>query len=305
VRVPGRPDKTVVSVSLGSASRDVDEEIELLGRRVRLVRRGVGGDLRAARDLVAELDGQVDAIGIGGTDIYLSVGGRRYAIRDAVRIASAAARTPVVCGAGLKDTLERRAVAEVEPVVGWGGRRVLMVNSVDRYGMAEALTRHGADVLFGDLVFGLGLDVPLRSLSSLRRVARVALPVVGRLPFKWFYPTGTAQDAPAPRARFGRHYAWAEVLAGDWHYIRRHAPADLAGKDVLTNTTTPADVAFLRARGARRLITTTPRVGGRSLGTNLLEAALVAVEGAAGELPGERYDALAVAAGIRPAVLEL
>ena len=60
------------------------------------------------------------------------------------------------------------------------------------------------------------------------------------------------------------------------------------------------------SRGDRKAQrSTTPRVGGRSLGTNLLEAALVAVEGAAGELPGERYDALAVAAGIRPAVLEL
>src|SRR5690606_21748400 len=108
-----------------------------------------------------------------------------------------------------------------------------------------------------------GLDVPLRSLSSLRRVARVALPVVGRLPFKWFYPTGTAQDAPAPRARFGRHYAWAEVLAGDWHYIRRHAPADLAGKDVLKNTPTQG-------------------VDGLSMGTSRLVAVLVALEGAAG-----------------------
>src|SRR5690606_41264857 len=111
-------------VALWSASGEVAEEIEMLGRSVRLVRRGVGGDLRTARDLVAELNGQVDAIGIGGTDLYLSVGGRSYAIRDAVRIASAAARTPVVCGAGLKDTRERRAVAEVEPGGRWGGPRL-------------------------------------------------------------------------------------------------------------------------------------------------------------------------------------
>jgi len=302
--VPGRPDKTVVSVSLGSARRDADEQVELLGRRVRMVRRGVGGDLAAARALVAELDGQVDAIGIGGTDIYLKVGERRYPIRDAVRIASAARRTPVVCGAGLKDSLERGAVAALEPLVGWRGRRVLMVSSVDRFGMAEAIAQHGADVVFGDLIFGLGLDVPLRTLVALRRLARVALPVVTRLPFKWFYPTGERQDE-APRPRHERHYRWAEVLAGDWHYIRAHAPPDLSGKDVLTNTTTAADVEFLRAAGARRLVTTTPRLGGRSVGTNLLEAALVAVEGAPGELGRARYEELVTAAGIAPTVLEL
>jgi len=302
--VPGAPDKTVVSVSLGSARRDADEQVELLGHRVRMVRRGVGGDLEAARRLVGELDGRVDAIGLGGTDLYLKVGDRRYTIRDAARIAAAAKRTPVVCGAGLKDSLERGAVAALEPVVGWRGRRVLMVSSVDRFGMAEALAQQGADVLYGDLIFGLGIDVPLRSLEALKGIARVALPVIARLPFRWFYPTGASQDAP-PRPRHQRHYRWAEVLAGDWHYIRAHAATDLTGKDVLTNTTTAEDVAFLRAAGARRLVTTTPRIGGRSVGTNLLEAAFVAVEGAPGELTRARYEELIAAAGLGPTVLDL
>ncbi len=35
----------------------------------------------------------------------------------------------------------------------------------------------------------------------------------------------------------------------------------------------------------RTLITTTPRFDGRSVGTNLLEAAFVALDGATGELP--------------------
>lgn len=300
----GRPDKTVVSVSLGSSRRDADEQVELLGHRVRMVRRGVGGDLKAARALVRELDGRVDAIGLGGTDLYLRVGDRRYRIRDAARIASAAASTPVVCGAGLKDSLERGAVAALEPLVGWQGRRVLMVSSVDRFGMAEALAQHGADVLYGDLMFGLGLDVPVRTIDALRRLASTVLPVVVRLPFKWFYPTGDAQDAP-PKPRHARHYAWAEVLAGDWHYIRSHAPSDLKGKDVLTNTTTAEDVAFLRQAGARRLVTTTPRLGTRTVGTNLLEAAFVAVEGAPGELSRARYDELVDAAGLAPTVLDL
>ncbi|HLU82031.1 MAG TPA: quinate 5-dehydrogenase, partial [Trueperaceae bacterium] len=64
-------------------------------------------------------------------------------------------------------------------------------------------------------------------------------------------------------------------------------------------------VEILRARGAKTLITTTPRFGSRSIGTNLLEAAFVAVEGASGELGKERYDQLIVEAGLRPAITEL
>ena len=300
-----RRERSVVSVSIGSTKRDVDEHIDLLGTRVRLRRFGTNGDLSAARRLVSELDGNVDAIGLGGTDLYVRLGTRRYYIRDSVRIASAARSTPVVCGAGLKDSLERDAVARLDERLRWAERRVLMVNSVDRFGMAEAIFERGADVMFGDLVFGMGVNVPLRSIRSVRRIGHVVLPVVTRLPFKWFYPTGAAQDTTTTRPSLVKYYDWADVIAGDWHYIRRYAPRDMSGKDVLTNTTTAADVEMLGRAGVRRLITTTPRVNGRSVGTNLLEAAIVAVVGAAGELSKERYDQLIAEAGLGPTVVEL
>lgn len=290
---------TVVSVSLGSEQRDVERTVEILGREVRLRRVGTGGDLQRAGDLIAELDGQVDAIGLGGIDLYFLIGTHRYYVRDAVRLARRAKRTPVVCGAGLKNTLERQTVRALGSALDWPSRKVLMVSAADRYGMAEELVRQGADVVFGDLVFALGLPMPVRTLPGLVRLARTLLPVISRVPFKWIYPTGSAQER-APDPRFTRYYEDADVLAGDWHFIKRYAPPDLAGKVVLTNTTTPADVAFLRERGASRLYTTTPRFSGRSVGTNLLEASFVAMEGAAGELTPERYGELIAQAGLEP-----
>ena len=271
--------KHVVSVSLGSSARDVDVTVELLGEMVRIQRRGTDGSVAGARALVADLDGQVDAIGLGGLDLFLQWMGRRYYFREARVIAAAAKRTPVVCGAGLKDTLERRAVALLEPSVGWRGRRVLLTVAVDRFGMAEALVEHGADMRFGDLMFALGLPWPIHSMRALDRVARMLAPPLTKLPVSWLYPTGSKQNAPATSQRFAAHYAWAEVVAGDWHTIRRYAPERLDGLTIFTNTTTKADVAFLASAGAARLVTTTPRFEGRSLATNLLEAAFVALRG--------------------------
>jgi hypothetical protein len=48
---------------------------------------------------------------------------------------------------------------------------------------------------------------------------------------------------------------------------------------IVTNTTTPDDVAFLKERGVKYLVTTTPVLDGRSFGTNMFEAALVAAAG--------------------------
>jgi hypothetical protein len=272
-------EKHVVSVSLGSSTRDVDMTIELLGERVHIQRRGTDGSLAGAERLIGELDGKVDAIGLGGLDLYLQWRGRRYYFREARTLAAAAKRTPVVCGAGLKDSLERRAVALLEPQVGWRGRRVLLSAAVDRFGMAEALAEHGAELRYGDLMFALGLPLPVHSAQLLDLIARGLGPLITQLPIAWLYPTGAKQTRPTHDERFAAHYRWAEVVAGDWHLIRRFAPERLDGLSILTNTTTKSDVAFLKEAGVARLFTTTPRFEGRSLATNLLEATLVALRG--------------------------
>jgi hypothetical protein len=56
-------------------------------------------------------------------------------------------------------------------------------------------------------------------------------------------------------------------------------PDDLTGKIILTNTTTEDDRKELTKRGAKMLITTTPEFDGRTFGTNVMQASLVAISG--------------------------
>ncbi len=301
----GRIVKRIVSVSLGSSRRDHSARAEILGEEVVVERVGTDGDIDKAIARIRELDGRVDAFGMGGIDLHVHAGGRRYTFRDARRIAAAAVRSPIVDGSGLKHTLERRVVAHVDRhVMPLRGKRVLMVSSVDRFGMAEAVTAAGAEVVHGDLMFGLGVPVALRSLASLDRLARVVLPVVTRLPFTWLYPTGEKQERREPR--FEKWFEWAEVIAGDFLYIGRHMPDRLPGRTVLTNTVTPRDVDDLRARGVDTLITTTPNLGGRSFGTNLMEGLLVATAGRRPEaLTPADYEAWLDRAAFEPRVERL
>lgn len=295
--------KHVVSVSLGSSQRDTKQVITLLGEQLLIERRGTDGDMRAAAALLRELDGKVDALGLGGMDLFVQVSGRRYYIRDAVRLARNARVTPLVCGAGLKETLERSVVEVLEPRLQWRGKRVLIVAAADRFGMAEALSQAGAKLLLGDLIFALGLPIPIRSITNLSLAVRLLAPVVLNLPLRWVYPTGSKSER-AGRSAGRRYFAEAEVIAGDWHYVHRHAPERLDGKVILTNTTTRDDVAWAQERGVRLLITTTPRYQERSLPTNLLEAAFVALSGKHPLTPAD-YRRLIAQAGLAPSVLEL
>ena len=284
--------KRVVSVSLGSSKRDKQVEAQFLGERFSIERRGTDGDLARAREVIAELDGEVDAIGLGGIDLYLVAAGRKYVIRDALLLAQAAKRTPVVDGSGLKHTWERAVVRDLaargllhpdQETRGLRGIKVLLTSAVDRFGMAEAFADLGVRIIYGDVLFALRLPVPLTRLWQVRLAAQLLLPILCRQPFEKLYPTGEKQEQTTPRCR--RQFDWADVIAGDYHFVRRFMPPPepgrdpLHGKTLLTNTIVESDLEDLRERGLARLITTTPEMEGRSFGTNVMEGVLVALLG--------------------------
>jgi hypothetical protein len=300
----------VVSPSLGSSSRDHHVTVEVDGVEVDLSRVGTDGDFERLRRHYGDLDGQVDAIGMGGIDLHLTARGKRYAIRDAKKLRAAAPHTLVVDGSGLKNTLEREAVVEmVRQGLTLEGKRVLMVSAVDRFGMAEALYEAGAVITFGDLIFGLGIPIPIRSWKTFNVLAAILLPIVTKLPFSILYPTGSEQDKP-PKPGRRRYYDQADVIAGDYLYVRRYMPKNMRGKWVITNTTTAADVQELADRGVEVLVTTTPVFEGRSFGTNVMEALLAALEARrsgkpARELTPEEYMAAMRRLDMHPTIRRL
>ncbi|NOX61676.1 MAG: quinate 5-dehydrogenase [Chloroflexi bacterium] len=295
--------KRAVSVSLGSKTRDKQVVIQLGDQTIQAERMGVDGDEQRARELFAELDGLVDALGVGGVELYLRVGEREYPLRAGLNLVRDVKMTPVVDGRGLKHTLERRvfelAAAELGGIPHF--RRAFMTLGVDRYGMALAVDEVSDEVVFGDLMFALGLPIPITSLKQLGWLARLIVPVVARtFPISWLYPTGEQQETIEPK--YEKYWNQADLIAGDFLYIRKHMPDDLSGKTIVTNTTTERDVELLRERGLRWLITTTPRYEGRSFGTNLMEAALTAYAGKNRPLTDDELNALINELGLKPNV---
>lgn len=275
--------RRVVSVSLGSSRRDHKVIVGLLGEKFEIARMGTDGDFNRAVELLKELDGKVDAIGLGGIDVYVFVRHKRYAIQDGLKLMEAVRKTPVVDGSGLKNTLEREVVRflveETELIK--KGHRVLMVSSLDRFGMAEALSEMGCDMTFGDLIFVAGIPYPIKTTDELEEIAAKTLPELTKMPFHMIYPTGKKQESQDEEKvqKFASYYFNNDVIAGDFHLIRRFMPSGLSGQIILTNTTTGSDIEFLKEKGAGILVTTTPEYEGRSFGANVLEAVLVAIIG--------------------------
>jgi hypothetical protein len=299
--------KKAVSISIGSSKRNKAVEVTLLGERVSIERIGTDGDMEAAALKYKELDGKVDAFGVGGADLGALADGKWYPFYSVKPMVRFVEKTPLVDGGGLKNTLENKAAAFLDKKIGdyinSRGRKVLVALGVDRWGLSKSFVDAGYETIFGDLMFGLEIPIAIHKISQLKTLAALLMPVAGRLPFEWVYPTGEKQEKRTPK--WGKYYAWATVIAGDCHYIKRFMPDDLTGKVIVTNTTTPEDVELFKKCGVKYLVTTTPVLEGRSFGTNVMEAALVAVSGKGRPLTWPELNEMLDKLGFEPQLQEL
>jgi len=264
--------KKILSVSLGSTTRDHSTEAEFMGQHFWLSRQGTDGDFDRCLRMYRDNDGKVDAFGVGGAEFYLWVNGRRYYFREAKQIRKAIMISKVGDGNGIKHLLGPLAIEALkEHGYELRGKKALKTTAVDRYGLAKALVDAGCDVTFGDFMFTLDLPIPIRSIRTVHIVAVLLLPIMTQLPFRWLYPLGAEQEKE-PSKKYSHFYEEADIIAGDFLQVWSNLPDDLSEKIIITNTTTEKNVEALQKRNLQVLVTNTPRLEGRSFGTNVIEA---------------------------------
>ena len=293
--------KRAVSISLGSSKRDKKVVVNFNGVEIQVERVGMDGDIAKTHQMYLDLDGKVDAFGVGGVDLYLRLDDKEYPLHAALKLVSGLTKTPLCDGRGLKHTLERRvfelAKAELGDV---HFKQVFIPVAVDRLGLAQAVAEVAERTVFGDLMVALGVPIPVYGIPAFKKVARVMLPMVSYFPMSMlFYGSDGAEQEP----KYVKYFEESDLIAGDFLFMRKYMPARLAGKTVVTNTTTEDNIEFLKARGVKTIITTTPRYDGRSFGTNMLEAALTAYAGKGRRLTDDELNGLIDELGLKPTVL--
>lgn len=299
--------KRAVSISIGSSKRNKAVVVKLLDEEVSIERIGTDGDMEVAARKYQELDGKVDAFGVGGADLGMLVDDKWYPLYSVNKMVRFIKKTPVVDGTGLKNTLENKSAsfleAKIPDYIKEHGKRVFIMTGSDRWGLTCSFVDAGYECTFGDLMFSLGVPIALHTKKQLKTLSAWLMPIAGHLPFEWVYPVGEKQEERKPK--HVELFQWATVVAGDCHYIKRYMPDDMRGKVVVTNTTTPEDVTLFTQCGVKYLVTTTPVLEGRSFGTNMMEAALIAVSGKGRVLTHAEYDELLQKLGFEPTMQEL
>jgi hypothetical protein len=162
--------KRAVSISLGSSKRNKAVEVTLLGEKVSIERIGTDGDMEAAARKYQELDGKVDAFGVGGADLGVLVDKKWYPLFSVKPMVRFVKETPLVDGTGLKSTLESKSAAfldaNIKDYINERGRKAFVMTGVDRWGMTQSFLDAGYECVFGDLMFSLGIPIALHSAKQ-------------------------------------------------------------------------------------------------------------------------------------------
>ena len=245
---------------------------------------------------------RVDAFGVGGVDLYLRLDEKEYPLHAALKLVSGVKQTPLCDGRGLKHTLERRVFQLAKPQLGdIRFKQAFVPVAADRIGLAEAVAEVAERTVFGDLMVALGVPIPIYGIPAFKRVARIMLPIVSHFPMSMiFYGSDGAEHEP----KYVKYFEESDLIAGDFLFMRKYMPKNLTGKTIVTNTTTEDNIALLKERGVKRVITTTPRYEGRSFGTNTTEAMLTAYAGKGRRLTDDELNELIDELGLKPTVIE-
>ena len=298
----------VVNVSLMGPERDHDTRVTFLGKRYRIVRRGVGGDVEAACDLVRSWAPQAAAMAVTGvreaqaTGLY---GGQLRALR---RIMAEAGSTPVTDGSQLLEVLQEWAVRRVDTEMPgyFTNARTVVLGGTNHDRTTRILREHTANLEFADPL--LRLDLPGRLHTN--PVLGLAADVVGGVtrPALHLVPDQVRDrvDSPArvaARALARRAARQCDVLVATYEELSGFGLEDLAGKTLITSAISEERLADLGDRGVDLVVDVTPQPFPVTVAAAVLQALMTASVHGGSALTDDDLLDMIVSAGLEPRLL--
>jgi len=263
----------ILHLDFGGEERERRYALELGGSEFSVREVGLERDLRKAARVLA--NAPEPRIALSGLTLQYCFEGKEYRHRRLSRLLARSLRgRDLSDGSLVKRTLERYLVDEAirQLAVNFQEKRTLVLSAIPRYGAAEVLSSRTDRIVFGDLLYGFRLGVPLTSMAALRKAAPALLRAVVSTPVSWFDPGARIFARRMPRFRW--YFYWAEVILGGMQHLRRYAPRKLSGKIVFTNLANDNDLEFLRSRDVATVVGLLPRISERRVSTGLLELML-------------------------------
>jgi predicted amino acid dehydrogenase len=299
--------RRIACLSLLPTPGAVECQVEIAGRTVYWKVFPVKPVLEELRQQISRLLEEYDAVCIDGVLSTFRIGTetiRHEYLWRALDLARWEAR--VSDGSSLQAVLERhlvrQAADQLKPEL--SRARILFCCGLNRYGSADVLSGYSRRLVFGDLLYGFRLGLPLIGFRNFMRRAPQLAQAVSRMPVHWFWPATRQQQPLLPR--FSLYMRQADFIVGGITYFQRFAPASLAGKTIFTNLYRDEDIELFAKRHARRVVSLTPMVQGQYMPLPVL-GALLKLEAFERQVPDAEgyYLEQVLRLGLKPLMIEL
>jgi predicted amino acid dehydrogenase len=266
--------RTIACLSLQSTPAAGEGYAELPGGPIRWQVIPCPANLEQVREELPRLLRNFDAVSLEGITSTFRIAGERFRHDYIWRYLHLQENYHRISdGSGLKAVLERHLVKQAADELGreLQGKRILFLCGLSRYGSAEVLSSYARDMIFGDLLYGYRIGIPIVGFHALVSAAPALLKTIAATPAQWFWPS------TRPRHTLGPKHFWlfrgADVVVGDIVYFTRYAPPSLKGKIVFTSIYSDEDLAIFRKRQASKVVSLSPFVGGQYIPASVLGAA--------------------------------
>lgn len=269
--------KKVVSVSLGSSTKDYEFKTRFLGKDFHVRRVGADGDEGKAWELLRRYQSEADAIGLGMLRDHYDIGSRWEVHADTDRLLKVVTRVPATTGADLRRMLQVRAVRHVQRKFGhyFNNNLVLFLSGLVNYDMAQAMGDYTPNLKFADAVLETGAPAVLTSLDQLEiyaRGAHFASPVI---------PTRGLSKIPGvtrlKRGIVSKEMAKCHVIVGTFDDIAAFgSPDNLDGKTLITSAIDDDRLDYFKDCNANLVVDVSPNLFERVVGLNTIQAMILA-----------------------------
>ncbi|WP_420631341.1 serine carboxypeptidase [Candidatus Leptofilum sp.] len=234
------------------------ETVTFMGQSLQIRHLNCANDLDKARELITQLDGQVDAIALHGMPAQLELGPAKRKHAQGAGLTAVAQQTPVVDGRIIRAGLERWGIIladRAQPGI-FSRKRVLMTPGINHNGMSRALERHGCTIRYADpfIYFHLPKVPGIGFRQTRNQAAPFTLDRLKDVSYETLYPQVNGRSPEPNQAPFD----WADVIAGDIGTIRHFAPETLKRKTIVVENASEDDLADLQARGVDIVVTLMP-----------------------------------------------
>lgn len=269
--------KEIIAISMGPASENFYQSINILGEQFRVKRLGVNFNFNLALELVKKYRHECDLFAFGGFPTDIKVNGRVHAHHQVLELRRAAGDTPIADGSRLKYTaipLFLKNLSQKEPAL-FKGKSFSFFSGITQWDYLPAYQELSSELVFADPFMAIGAPKVIRGLDDLKGFLLTALPVMKRLNLERLKERNFRSrltKLPTMKAFFD-----ADIFVVNETQLDFIELPDLSGKTVIIDQLDTFSRKKLQDANVARVISCFPTfIGMPHLGFNGLEAILMA-----------------------------